>query len=170
MYIGSNSSVTAAAGQTSGASDNSEMGKDEFLQLLTTQLANQDPLDPMDNTQFASQLAEFSGLEQLINISQGLEQLAYAQAVSNGTDMIGFIGREVVFQGNSFSYDGEGGESLTIDLDGPASKVTVSVYNEDGTLVSTFEAGPMESGLGEVQWDGTDLNGQPVPEGEYTFE
>ncbi|MBH23297.1 MAG: flagellar hook capping protein [Myxococcales bacterium] len=168
MYVGSAS--TAAAANRAGSADNSEMGKEDFLQLLTTQLANQDPLNPMDNTQFASQLAEFSGLEQLINIGQGMEQLALAQAVNNGTDMVGFIGKEVVFQGNGFTYDGDGGEDLTVDLADPASKVTVSVYDDEGTLVSTFESGPMEGGVGDVHWDGTDLNGQPVPAGDYTFE
>jgi len=167
MQVGA---ATAASVSAAGKTDNAEMGKEDFLHLLTTQLANQDPLNPMDNTQFASQLAEFSGLEQLINIGKGMEQLALAQAVNNGTDMVGFIGKEVVFQGNSFSYGGEGGEDLTIDLAAPASKVTVSVYDDEGTLVSTFEAGPMEEGVGEVRWDGTDLNGQPVEAGDYTFE
>jgi flagellar basal-body rod modification protein FlgD len=166
MYVGQ---ASGALSQATSAGGKDEMGKDEFLRLLTTQLSNQDPLNPMDNTQFASQLAEFSGVEQLMNISSGMEQLAMAQAVNNGTDMIGFIGKEVVFHGNEFSFDGTDAE-MTVDLSDNASKVTVSVYDENGKFVQTYDAGAMEEGIGEVSWDGMDLNGQPAPEGKYSFE
>jgi flagellar basal-body rod modification protein FlgD len=147
------------------------LGKEDFLRLLTTQLSNQDPLNPMDNTAFVSQMAEFSGLEQMMNMSASVEQLAVAQAIGNGTDMVSFIGKEVAYMGDTVSYEPPGAESVGVDLAGKASKVTVSVYDEQGNLVKTIEQeGSFDEGMNEITWDGTDTNGTQVPEGEYTFK
>jgi flagellar basal-body rod modification protein FlgD len=147
------------------------LGKEDFLRLLTTQLSNQDPLNPMDNTAFVSQMAEFSGLEQMMNMSASVEQLAVAQAIGNGTDMVSFIGKEVAYMGDTVAYEPPGAEAVGVDLAGPAEKVTVTVYDNEGNLVKTIEQdGPFDEGVNEVSWDGTDQNGTQVPKGEYTFK
>ncbi len=169
MDISSTIGATAA-GQTGNSQRNDDLGKQEFLNLLTTQLANQDPLDPMDNTEFVAQLSQFSSLESLVNIGSAVEQLAIAQAVSNSSNMVGYIGKEVVHGGNGFDYSGEGGKDIEVEVADAASKVTVSVYDENGELVATVEGGPMAEGRGSVEWDGTDVNGQPVDEGSYTVK
>lgn len=170
MQVGDVSQALGGAGLAGGAGGTDELGKEEFLRLLTAQLNNQDPLSPMDNTAFVSQLAEFSGLEQMMNVSKSVEQLAIAQAVNNGSNMVSFIGKDVTYLGDSFNYDGAGGQDLAVDLAGDADKVTVTVYDSDGKLVRTFESGPMESGNGSVNWDGTDDQGRRVGEGQYTFK
>jgi flagellar basal-body rod modification protein FlgD len=157
---------TQSVGATASGDD---MGKDEFLKLLTTQLSYQDPLDPMDNTAFVSQMAEFSGLEQLMHIGSGMEQLAVAQAVANGSNMVDFIGKTIVYSGDTVSYDGNGSQDLNVELGDNANKVTVTVYDDEGNLVKTIEAGPMAEGSGSVSWDGTDVNGHAVDAGEYSF-
>ena len=147
------------------------LGKEDFLRLLTTQLSNQDPLNPMDNTAFVSQMAEFSGLEQLMNMSEAVGQLAVAQAIGNGTDMVSFIGKEVAYMGDSIAYKPPGAETLGVDLAGEASKVTVTVYDAQGNLVKTIEQeGSFDKGINEVSWDGTDAKGIQVAEGEYSFK
>lgn len=163
--FGANTQGTSAA---NGAGD--DLGKDEFLKLLTTQLSYQDPLDPMDNTAFVSQMAEFSSLEQLMGIGDGMQQLAMAQAVANGSNMVDFIGKTIVYAGDTVNYDGGGSQDLSIELGDDANKVTVTVYDSEGNLVKTLDAGPMAEGAGTVNWDGTDVNGQPVDSGEYTFK
>jgi flagellar basal-body rod modification protein FlgD len=160
--------ANTGTGQTTAKSG--DMGKDEFLKLLTTQLAYQDPLDPMDNTAFVSQMAEFSGLEQLMQIGSGMEQLAMAQAVANGSNMVGFIGKTIVYAGDTISYQGSGSQDLNIELGDAANKVTVTVYDDEGNLVKTIEAGPMAEGAGAVSWDGTDVNGHAAKAGEYTYK
>ncbi len=147
------------------------LGKEDFLRLLTTQLSNQDPLNPMDNTAFVSQMAEFSGLEQLMNMGEAMGQLAVAQAIGNGTDMVSFIGKEVSYLGDTVQYTPPGDQPVGVELEGPASVVTVSVYDDTGKLVKTIESkGAFAKGSNEIVWDGTDAQGLPVPEGEYSFK
>ncbi len=154
--------------QTQGKSD---LGKEDFLRLLTTQLSNQDPLNPMDNTAFVSQMAEFSGLEQMMNMSESISQLAVAQAVGNGTQMVGLIGKEVAYTGDTVAYQAPGDQSVGLQLDAPADTVTVTVYDAQGNLVKTIDKdGPLEAGDNELVWDGTDNNGNPVESGDYSFK
>jgi flagellar basal-body rod modification protein FlgD len=160
----------AVTGAQSGAQSSGALGKDEFLRLLTAQMTNQDPLEPMDNTEFVAQLAQFSSLEQMMNIGSSVEQLALAQAVANGSNMVSFIGKEVTYMGDGFQVDGSGSHDLAVDLAGDASKVTVSIYDESGELVRSFETGAISEGNQTINWDGTDENGQPVDEGHYTFK
>jgi flagellar basal-body rod modification protein FlgD len=168
MEITQTSAQGFTAPATGGATE--ALGKDQFLRLLTAQLNNQDPLNPMDNTAFVAQLAQFSGLEQMLNISQSIDQLALAQAVANGANMVSFIGKEISWSGDAIQVDGPGQRDLAIDLEGDATEVTVTVYDKQGKLVKTIEAGPMDAGDRAVPWDGTDEQGRPVANGEYTFK
>lgn len=160
----------AISGARSGPQGSGELGKEEFLRLLTAQMTHQDPLEPMDNTEFVAQLAQFSSLEQMMNIGSSVEQLALAQAVANGSNMVSFIGKEVTYVGDNVQVDGSGSYDLAVDLAGEASEVTVSVYDEKGELVRSFEAGAMGEGNQTITWDGNNADGQPVDEGQYTFK
>ncbi|MBI5635212.1 MAG: flagellar hook assembly protein FlgD [Nitrospirae bacterium] len=95
--------IASAAGKT--------LGKEEFLRLFTNQLKYQDPLKPMDSTEFTAQLAQFSSLEQLFNISNGLEQMLSFQGSMNNGMTVGFIGRTVVAQ------DGVTGRVIGVEFD-----------------------------------------------------
>lgn len=147
------------------------LGKDDFLRLLTTQLANQDPLDPMDNTAFVSQMAEFSTLEHMMNMSESVGQLAVAQAVSNGTNMVGLIGKEVAFGSDQFNYQPPEAQPIGVQLEGPAEEITLTVYDAEGNLVRTIDAkGPFDAGSNTIEWDGTDNDGSQMPAGEYSVK
>ena len=98
MMVNNPNSVEAASATTSSVnttenstseSARSELGKDSFLRLLTTQLKNQDPLEPMDNTKFISQMAEFSSLEQMNNMNSTLSNFTKSQSVTQGASLIG---------------------------------------------------------------------------------
>jgi flagellar basal-body rod modification protein FlgD len=154
--------------------DKTSMGKEDFLKLMLAQLQNQDPMNPMEGTEFASQLAEFTSLEQLINLNDAMDTSINAdyflsQSINN-TLAATLIGKEVKLDGNSFKNDGDENVTLGYNLSNKANSVTVKIYNEAGVLVKTIENAPKNSGDNKLIWDFTDNEGNSVPEGNYTFK
>jgi len=154
--------------------DKTSMGKEDFLKLMLAQLQNQDPLNPMEGTEFASQLAQFTSLEQLINLNDAMDTSINAdyflsQSINN-TLAATLIGKEVKLDGNSFKNDGDGNVTLGYNLSNKANSVSVKIYNEAGVLVKTIENAPKNSGDNKLIWDFTDNEGNSVPEGNYTFK
>jgi flagellar basal-body rod modification protein FlgD len=147
-----------------------ELGRDDFLNLLVTQLQHQDPLNPMDSTDFTAQLAQFSSLEQLSNMSGQLKELAAAQTVFANSQAVGYIGHSVLSNGNTFAFDGQEPAALAVDLQAPAQNVFLSVYDATGAYVASFEAGAMAAGRQTALWNGQDNNGNRLPGGDYRFE
>jgi flagellar basal-body rod modification protein FlgD len=159
---------------STGGNDNSVMGKDDFLQLMLTQLKNQDPLNPMEGTEFAAQLAQFTSLEQLMNLNDSMETSInanyYLTQSINNTLSSTLIGKSVKLSGNGFKFSGQDDVTMGYNLSGPASSVNVKVYNSAGQIVKTIENAPGSSGDNKLVWDFTDNDGNSVPEGDYTFE
>lgn len=154
--------------------DKTSMGKEDFLKLMLAQLQNQDPMNPMEGTEFASQLAEFTSLEQLINLNDAMDTSINAdyflsQSINN-TLAATLIGKEVKLDGNSFKNDGDENVTLGYNLSNKANSITVKIYNEAGVLVKTIENAPKNSGDNKLIWDFTDNEGNSVPEGNYTFK
>lgn len=146
-----------------------ELGRDDFLQLLMTQLNQQDPLSPMDNTQFVAQLAQFANLERLNWIAESVQNLALSQTSSTSAQMVSFIGRDVEVVSSKIIVGAEGGDrSLAFRLDTEAAEVTATIRDENGTVVRTIELGHRDEGDNTASWDGNDNDGNPVGEGEYT--
>lgn len=150
------------------------MGKEDFLKMLLAQLQNQDPLNPMDDTQFASQLAQYSSLEQLMNLNTSMDTSInanyYLSQSINNTLAATLIGKEVKLNGSSFQNDGQANTTLGYNLSTAASNVTVKIYNESGALVKTIENAPKNSGDNKLIWDFTDNDGNSVPQGKYSFQ
>ena len=164
-----------AAAPTTGKS---KLGKDDFLKLMIQQLKYQDPLSPMDSSQFSSQLAQFSSLEQLQNINKTLKQsmnanFALTQAINN-TMTAALIGKGARLSSNKITYNGENnGQSsakIGYNLPSQASKITVKIYNSDGVLVKTIENLQKNAGEHKLSWDFTDNEGNKVSNGDYTFK
>lgn len=147
-----------------------EMGKDQFLKLLVTQLANQDPLSPMDGTAFVAQLAQFSSLEQLVNMSDRMQALAMTQTAGIGAQAVSFVGKELTARGGSFSQaEGQADRKLYAELGGAAATATLTVVNEKGQTVATRDLGSRKAGRNEIDFDGRGNDGAPLPAGSYTF-
>jgi flagellar basal-body rod modification protein FlgD len=147
-----------------------ELGRDDFLNLLVTQLQHQDPLNPMDSTDFTAQLAQFSSLEQLSNMSGQLEDMAHSQAVFASSQAVGYIGHTVLSAGSDFTHDGEADASLAFELEAPAHNVYLSIYDATGGFVTSFESGGKAAGRQTAFWDGEDSDGNLMPAGNYRFE
>ncbi|MGD9863432.1 MAG: flagellar hook assembly protein FlgD [Pseudodonghicola sp.] len=168
--------VTGTTGTTttSAASSNSlsQLGEDytRFLTLLTAQIQNQDPLAPMDSTQFVSQLAQLSQVEQSVKTNTNLETLSSqfsALAATSGAQM---IGRDVtVFSSMAVLEDGAS-DAYYMLPDG-AAKASVEIYDPMDRLVRTISGLPVEAGeLTSIGWDGTDDAGEAVLDGNYTVK
>jgi flagellar basal-body rod modification protein FlgD len=171
-------SASASGGGSGGGSalsqaTSSNLGKNDFLKLLTTQLKNQDPSSPMKGREFAAQLAQFSSVEQLTNISSQLEGQqkgngVLAQSINDSiaTDL---IGRKVETSGSTMQWGGGGGTTLGLDLERPAAEATVTIRDGGGNAVRTKTLENV-SETTEISWDGTSDGGAQVPDGTYSVE
>ena len=153
---------------------NQTLGQEEFLQLFIAQLENQDPLSPMEGQELASQLAEFTSVEQLTSINSNLEEsinmnMVLTQSVNN-TMATNFIGKEVSSLGDNVYLDSDGTADINFLLSGYAEDVTVSIYDEAGNLVSTIDARGLSSGQQTLDWDGNNEHGGRLPSGNYHFK
>jgi len=145
--------------------------KNEFLMLLVTQLQNQDPLNPMENAEFISQTAQFASLEQLQSVNENLGYLQKYQSALFDEHAVAFIGKTIKVSDNTVDINEGVSEELHFGLGRDASEVYVSVYDSNGELVKEIaETGTFSAGEQGVTWDGTDENGDPVPDGRYSFE
>jgi flagellar basal-body rod modification protein FlgD len=138
-----------------------------FLQLLTTQLQNQNPLDPLDTNQFTQQLVEFAGVEQQLNTNSSLQTLVSLQQTAQSTQALQFVGKTAVVNGSTNSLTNS---TATWDLNVPSnSNVTLSIANSAGQTVFT---GTYSAAAGNNQpftWNGQGNDGTKWPDGQYTM-
>lgn len=162
--------VGSRAAQASEQSKGSALGKNDFLNLLVTQLQNQDPLNPADSTEFTAQLATFSSLEELQNINTTLEAVEVSQAVLTNSQAVDYIGKQIQAVGNRIrKTDGET-DAIEFNLSNEAAEVYIKIYNQHGDFVQDIDLGPLPAGQQSAAWDGLDSKGDPAPDGAYTYE
>jgi flagellar basal-body rod modification protein FlgD len=157
------SSSTGTAKNTAGS-----LGVDDFFNLLVKQLEYQDPLNPVENTEFTAQLAQFSSLQALKDMKTSMDTLSMLQTSTNNLQALSLIGRSVVAQGNIVHYSGSS-ENLNFTLDDRARTVTVKIYDNSGSIVRTAEMKNASSGDAQFTWDGKDDEGNTVSQGKYYF-
>jgi flagellar basal-body rod modification protein FlgD len=168
------SSIGLSTTPSATGTSSSVMGKDDFLKLLVKQLQNQDPMNPMDGTQFASQLAQFSSVEQLSNINTTLTQSVssnqlLSQSISNSL-AASIIGKDIRASGDAFNYAGSGGQQLGYTLSSAADTVSVGIYDTAGKLVRTLKGSGVSAGDNTFTWDGKNDLGNSVASGKYTLK
>jgi len=161
---------TATPAASNQTLPNQTVTQDDFLKLLIAQLQNQDPLQPMDNQQFAVQLATFNSLSQLIDIDSKLGSLQTAQGTTNQFNAASLIGKEITTNGNTLSLQSGTPATIGYQLGGNASKVVVNIQDSGGGLVRQLTLGPRNAGSQTVAWDGKNDAGNAVPAGVYAFE
>jgi len=139
---------------------------DTFLQLLTTQLQNQNPLDPLDTNQFTQQLVEFSGVEQQLKTNDFLSSLVQANANTTNSNAVGYIGKTVTADGVRAELANNKAQwNFTIP---DQANVTVNIKDANGNTVYT-ESGGMQAGSGIFTWDGKDNQGNVQSPGTYSI-
>lgn len=154
--------------QTNAPSQEKNMGQESFLKLLVAQLTHQDPMNPMEDTEMTGQLAEFSSLEQLTSINDGIENLASAQTRTDMLNAVSFIGKSVKAQGYNISKEGTTVSKIFYGTGEALGKVKMNIYDKDGAIVRTVEMGAKQPGSYEYEWDGKNDTGQELPDGTYS--
>ena len=159
------SASASSASSTDAAIANLNNTYDNFLLLLTKQLQNQDPLNPMDTAQFTQQLVGFSQVEQQIASNKSLERLISLQSSTNAFGAVSFLGNEVAVDSDHVALK-DGKAKFQYQIDHTASQALLSVYDARGQIVLVQEA---NKGIGtyNVEWNGKDAFGNQLPDGEY---
>jgi flagellar basal-body rod modification protein FlgD len=147
-----------------------KLGMEDYMNIMIRQLQYQDPFHPMDNRKFASQLAQFSQLDQLVHLNKKMDGMADRGKEADSLQMVGFLGREVFLKGNSFVKDPQEAANLVFRLAKPAQKSEVFIYGSNHQLVRTIKVGEMAAGDQHVAWDGMTNRGTMAPKGNYSFE
>jgi flagellar basal-body rod modification protein FlgD len=169
-----NSSVTTTTSSTTGsltsaATGGQALGKDAFLQLLVTQLKNQNPLDPQDNSEFVAQLAQFSSLEGITTLNDTVSGLASSYSSSQALQASSLVGRSVIAQTDKAVVDTSKSLNGTVVVPSSVSGVSIKINNADGKTIRTLELGSQSAGNSSFIWDGKDDAGVVAPAGTYTF-
>tara|TARA_B100001123_G_scaffold442790_1_gene587225 strand:+ start:26 stop:700 length:675 start_codon:yes stop_codon:yes gene_type:complete len=146
------------------------LGKEDFLKLLTVQLQYQDPLNPLENTEFIAQMAQFSSLEQLQNMNQAMDRSMESESILHNSMRnnlaTSLIGKSVEIPTGEIAFSGDGESTLAYRLDAGAIKASVQITDARSNLVKEFEVEPSQR-YGSITWDGKSAAGSEVPPGAY---
>ena len=160
--------ASAATSTSSGllGSGNAELGREDFLLMLITQLENQDPLNPQHATEFTSQLAEFSSLDQLISMRTAIDGLAAAQSSGRRLDVASLVGQGVLAESREIEFGTDTAAQLHVELDreGP---VRIRLRNDQGSTVGVADLGVLPPGVSPVNLAAFD---RPIPPGRFRIE
>jgi flagellar basal-body rod modification protein FlgD len=148
----------------------STLDRSDFMTLFITQMQHQDPLEPMDSTEMASQLAQFSSMEATLQMSDNLEKLLGYQVSQNNLQLLTLIGKEVQGTGNTMGVVAGQVSTTQYTLADVADSCRVEIYDSAGRLADTVELGYAAAGLHELSWDATTPSGTVVPDGQYTYK
>lgn len=140
---------------------------DQFLQILTAQLQNQSPLEPMDANEFTTQLVQFSSVEQAIKTNDSLESLIALSASNEATSMVGYLGQNITAEGAATTLQ-NGSATWQLDAADYASETLVTIRNAAGTIIFNDE-GSLEPGVTSYVWDGTTNDGGTASDGLYSI-
>lgn len=166
---GTTASGAAAVGTINGIPANQQISQTGFLQLISTQMQNQNPLNPTDPTQFLAQiegLSEVSSLQSLQTSIAGLASGLQSAQMLNGTAL---LGHSVLAPGSSAHLTAGGTVSGAVTAPAGASSLTVTVTDASGALVNAFSVAPQPSGYTPFTWNGTSASGSAAPAGQYTL-
>jgi flagellar basal-body rod modification protein FlgD len=157
------------AGAATASRNETEEAKDRFLSLLVAQMKNQDPLNPLDNAQVTSQLAQLSTVQGIENMNSTLAALAASMGSNQMAQAANLIGRGVLVPGDTIR-PAELEDIIGFELSRPADQVRVDIFDAGGGLVRSLELGPREDGINVLAWDGLTSTGAAAPDGQYSFK
>ncbi|KPK90001.1 MAG: hypothetical protein AMJ94_10455 [Deltaproteobacteria bacterium SM23_61] len=168
MSVASVVSTSTSSSQDTATTKKNTLTQEDFLKLFTTQMKYQNPLEPLDNFQMATQLAQFNTVDSLARMNEILNQLVASQNSISHLQAAGLIGKKVEAQGNSLAIQqGTVGEGV-YQLARPAN-VVIQILNSQGGVVRQIEAGSRDTSRQTIGWDGKNQAGAALPDGVYTF-
>lgn len=144
--------------------------EDRFLALLIAQMKNQDPLNPLENAEVTTQMAQINSASALESINQQMSKMLARSDVANPVDAADVLGREVLVASDVLTVDEAGGTATGgVHVPRLTSDATVEVFGSDGSVVRRISLGSQTAGVATFEWDGLSNAGDPVPEGQYAF-
>ncbi|KQB52920.1 flagellar biosynthesis protein FlgD [Pseudomonas endophytica] len=167
----STSTDTSVGAASKAVTGSQSLGKDAFLQLLVTQLKNQNPLDPQDNTAFVAQLAQFSSLEGITSLNDTVNSLSGGLQSSQALQASSLVGRSVIVQTSEAYVDPSSAKPFngTVVVNEADTKPTITITDADGEVVRTLDLGVQKAGNVDFTWDGKDADGALLEKGSYIF-
>jgi len=148
----------------------SQLGQDEFLKLMTTQLQNQDPFEPMDNGEFLSQIAQFGTVNGITDLKDSFSGFANSMQSNQALQAANIIGHGVLAETDTGTLSSSGVMQGAVELSSYSSNVSVNVYDRTGQLVNRMDLGEQLSGTVPFAWDGTTFGGSRAAPGQYRME
>ena len=161
-------SLLASVNGTKSASDKTNEAQDRFMTLLVTQMKNQDPLNPLDNAQVTSQLAQLSTVTGIDKMNDTLETFMANMQSSQSLQMSNLIGHDVLVEGNDLSFDGTGGY-FGVELPTSTDDLTITINDAAGKQIREITLGKQSEGILPLSWDGFGDDGTQVEAGNYSF-
>ncbi len=149
------------------AGSKNELGKNEFMELMIAQLKNQNPLEPQDNGEFISQLAQFSSLEEMQSLSGSVDDVVSQFRSTQALQASAMVGKTVLAPSPFGILGAEGEISGNVEVPATTSGLRVSIENKAGETVRQMDLGSQQSGVTGFSWDGKDGNGNSLPPGPY---
>lgn len=146
------------------------LGKDDFLTLFIAQMKNQDPLNPDNATEMASQMAQFNSLEQMMNVNNTLGDMVKSQELDRAVQLVNYVGKEVDVSNGLLKFDKNKLTKATYEVDGPTSNARLEVRDSGGQVVAVQDLGSLMPGEHKVKWDGKTKEGGTVNAGIYNFQ
>ena len=162
IFAGLNATATGTTGNST-----SELS-DRFLKLLVTQLRNQDPMNPMENAELTTQLAQMSTVEGVNKLNSTLDGLVSQFKSNQVMQGAALVGHQVLAEGDALTL-GAAGAAGGIGLDAAVDSLRVDIVDGNGATVRSLDLGKQDAGLVRFAWDGRDNAGASLAEGDYTF-
>jgi flagellar basal-body rod modification protein FlgD len=148
----------------------SDLGQEDFLRLMLTQLKNQDPFKPMESGEFLGQLAQFGTVQGLATLKTSFDGLASSLVSNQALQAATLVGRSALVEASELAIEPGRRVEGAVNLPAASSGVMVEIRDAKRQTVRTLELGPQAEGLATFVWDGLDDDGDPVPAGSYTFK
>ena len=162
-----NNNVDSAAGALSGNTSAASL-QNNFMTMLITQMKNQDPLNPMDNSQVTSQMAQLSTVSGINQLNSTMSSMMSNYQSSQTLQAANLINQSVVVPGNELTLSKSAGQ-FGVQLAAEATNVQAKITNSAGVVIDTMNLGNMPSGVSAIPWDGMTSAGSTAPDGQYTF-
>ncbi|MBD9460750.1 flagellar hook assembly protein FlgD [Pseudomonas sp. PDM05] len=164
-----NTATNNVASAATAATGNQSLGKDAFLQLLVTQLKNQNPLSPQDNGAFVAQLAQFSSLEGINTLNDSVNAISSNFSSSQALQASSLVGRSIITQTDKALVDTSKSMTGSVAVTSAVGNVSIKITDKDGNVVRTIDMGAQSAGTSDFIWDGKNEKGEVAPAGTYTF-
>lgn len=164
LGINAKNTANSAVANTSGSTS---LGQADFLKLMTAQLANQDPFNPVDNTQMVAQMAQFSSVAGISQMNTTLSSIASKLGGTSASEALSYVGRTVLTEGSTAYPRTSGGIAGAVELDKSATDVNVTISDANGVTLKTLSLGAQQAGTVNYDWDGTTNSGAAAGPGPY---